>query len=204
MVNFSNINRILRPNYTTFAVYNSTIKMKTVKIRDKEFEIFIPEQEIYKAIDSVAEKMNKELSGKLPLFVCVLNGSFMFAADLMKRITIPCEISFVRMSSYSGISSTGDVKMIYGMEESIEGRTVVVVEDIVDTGNTMERMLKQLHALNPKEIKVSTLLFKPDALQHDVPIDYVALTIPSDFILGYGLDYDGYGRNLPDIYKLKK
>lgn len=178
--------------------------MKTVKIRDKEFEIFIPEQEIYKAIDSVAEKMNKELSGKLPLFVCVLNGSFMFAADLMKRITIPCEISFVRMSSYSGICSTGDVKMIYGMEESIEGRTVVVVEDIVDTGNTMERMLKQLHALNPKEIKVSTLLFKPDALQHDVPIDYVALTIPSDFILGYGLDYDGYGRNLPDIYKLKK
>lgn len=178
--------------------------MKTVKILDKEFEIFIPEQEIYNAIDTVAEKMNKELDGQKPLFVCVLNGSFMFAADLMKRITIPCEISFVRMSSYVGTNSTGDVKMIYGLEESIEGRTIVVVEDIVDTGNTIERMLKQLYALNPKEIKVSTLLFKPEALQHDVKLDYVALNIPSDFILGYGLDYDGYGRNLPDIYKIKK
>jgi len=178
--------------------------MKTIKIKDKEFEIFIPSEEIYKAIDIVAEKMNKDLEGKNPLFVCVLNGSFMFAADLMKRITIPCEISFVRMSSYCGTTTTGDVKMVYGLEENIEGRTIVVVEDIVDTGNTMERMLKQLNALDPEEIKVSTLLFKPEALQHDVQLDYIALNIPSDFILGYGLDYDGYGRNLPDIYKLKE
>ncbi len=178
--------------------------MKSINIKDKEFEIFISTEEISKAIDVVAEKMNKDLAGKNPLFVCVLNGSFMFAADLMKRLTIPCEISFVRMSSYCGTASTGDVKMIYGLEENIEGRTIVVVEDIVDTGNTMERMLKQLKALDPTEIKVSTLLFKPDALQHDVQLDYVALSIPSDFIVGYGLDYDGYGRNLPDIYKLKK
>lgn len=177
--------------------------MKTIKIKDKEFEIFIPAKKIYEAIDVIAEKMNKDLEGKNPLFVCVLNGSFMFAADLLKRITIPCEISFVRMSSYSGTSTTGDVKMIYGLEENIEGRTIVVVEDIVDTGNTMERMLKQLHALDPKEVKVSTLLFKPEALQHEVQLDYIALNIPCDFILGYGLDYDGYGRNLPDIYKLK-
>ncbi len=177
--------------------------MKTIKIKDKEFEIFIPAKKIYEAIDVIAEKMNKDLEGKNPLFVCVLNGSFMFAADLLKRITIPCEISFVRMSSYCGTSTTGDVKMIYGLEENIEGRTIVVVEDIVDTGNTMERMLKQLHALDPKEVKVSTLLFKPEALQHEVQLDYIALNIPCDFILGYGLDYDGYGRNLPDIYKLK-
>lgn len=177
--------------------------MKTIKIKDKEFEIFIPAKKIYEAIDVIAEKMNKDLEGKNPLFVCVLNGSFMFAADLLKRITIPCEISFVRMSSYSGTATTGDVKMIYGLEENIEGRTIVVVEDIVDTGNTMERMLKQLHALDPKEVKVSTLLFKPEALQHEVQLDYIALNIPCDFILGYGLDYDGYGRNLPDIYKLK-
>lgn len=178
--------------------------MKTVKIKDKEFEVFIPAEEIYKAIDCIAEKMNKDLEGKNPLFVCVLNGSFMFAADLLKRISIPSEISFVRMSSYSGTASTGDVKMIYGLEESIEGRTVVVLEDIVDTGNTMVRMLKQLEALNPKEIKVSTLLLKPEALQHDVQLDYIALNIPSDFIIGYGLDYDGFGRNFPDIYKIKE
>ena len=177
--------------------------MKTIKKKVKEFEIFIPAKKIYEAIDVIAEKMNKDLEGKNPLFVCVLNGSFMFAADLLKRITIPCEISFVRMSSYCGTSTTGDVKMIYGLEENIEGRTIVVVEDIVDTGNTMERMLKQLHALDPKEVKVSTLLFKPEALQHEVQLDYIALNIPCDFILGYGLDYDGYGRNLPDIYKLK-
>lgn len=177
--------------------------MKTIKIRDKEFELFITSEEIDKAIDSVAEKMSEELAEKNPLFICVLNGSFMFASDLMKRLNIPSEISFVRLSSYKGTSSTGDVKIVYGLDENIEGRTIVVVEDIVDTGNTMARMLKQLEALNPKEVKVSTLLFKPEALEHDVPLDYVALSIPSDFIVGYGLDYDGYGRNLPDIYKLK-
>ncbi|NDV70050.1 hypoxanthine phosphoribosyltransferase [Dysgonomonas sp. 25] len=178
--------------------------METIKIKDKEFELFIPSSEIEQAIDRIAEKMTKDLEKKNPLFICVLNGSFMFASDLMKRINIPAEISFVRMSSYSGTASTGDVKIVYGLEESIEGRTIVVVEDIVDTGNTMERMLRQLEALNPKEIKVSTFLLKPDALKHEVPLDYVALSVPTDFIVGYGLDYDGYGRNLPDIYKLKQ
>lgn len=178
--------------------------MKTVKIKDKEFTSFIPEAEILKAVDIVAERMNKDLEGKDPLFVCVLNGSFMFASDLMKRLTIPCEISFVRTSSYSGTATTGEVKMLYGLHESIEGRTVVIVEDIIDTGNTMIQLLKQFKALNPKELLVSTLLFKPEALQHEIKVDYVALNIPSDFIVGYGLDYDGYGRNLADIYKLKE
>ncbi len=177
--------------------------MKSVKVRDKEFELFIPEAEIIQAIDRIAEKMNIDLEGKDPLFVCVLNGSFMFAAELMKKVTISSEISFVRMASYQGTKSTGKIKEIYGLEEEIEGRTIVIIEDIVDTGHTMSLILDQLACDNPKEIKVATLLFKPEALKTQVKLDYVALEIPSDFIVGFGLDYDGYGRNLADIYKIK-
>jgi len=177
--------------------------MKSVKIRDKEFELFISEAEILKSIDRIAERMNKDLEGKNPLFVCILNGSFMFASELMKRVNIPSEISFVRMASYQGTQSTGKIKEIYGLEENISGRTVVIIEDIVDTGHTMSLILEQLTGENPEEIKIATLLFKPDALKTDVKLDYVALEIPSDFIVGFGLDYDGYGRNLADIYKIK-
>ncbi|MFV0467900.1 MAG: hypoxanthine phosphoribosyltransferase [Dysgonomonas sp.] len=177
--------------------------MKEIKIKDKEFELFISEAEIQTAIKRIAEQINKDLDGKDPLFISVLNGAFMFAGELMKHVTIPCEISFVRMASYQGLKSTGKVKEIYGLEEDIEGRTVVIVEDIVDTGHTMSLMLDQLACDNPSEIKVATLLFKPDALKNKVPLDYVALEIPNDFIVGFGLDYDGYGRNLADIYKIK-
>lgn len=177
--------------------------MKSVKVRDKEFELFISEAEILQAVDRIAEQMNKDLEGKDPLFVCILNGSFMFAAELMKRVTVPSEISFVRMASYQGTQSTGKIKEIYGLEEDIKGRTIVIIEDIVDTGHTMSLILDQLACDEPKEIKVATLLFKPEALKCDVKIDYVALEIPSDFIVGFGLDYDGYGRNLADIYKIK-
>lgn len=177
--------------------------MKSVMVRDKEFELFISEAEIIKAIDRIADKMNRELEGKDPLFVCILNGSFMFASELMKKVTVPSEISFVRMASYQGTKSTGKIKEIYGLEEDIEGRTVVIIEDIVDTGHTMSLILDQLACENPKEIKVATLLFKPEALKTEVKLDYVALEIPSDFIVGFGLDYDGYGRNLADIYKIK-
>ncbi|MBD8388011.1 hypoxanthine phosphoribosyltransferase [Dysgonomonas sp. BGC7] len=177
--------------------------MKTVKVKDKEFELFLTQEVIEKAIGDIAEKMNKDLAEKDPLFICVLNGSFIYAAELMKRVSIPCEVSFVKMSSYQGISSSGKIKEIYGLEEDIKGRTVVVVEDIVDTGYTMSLMLEQLVCDEPKEILVSTMLLKPEALKVDVKLDYVAMEIPSDFIVGYGLDYDGYGRNLPDIYKIK-
>lgn len=177
--------------------------MKTVKIRDKEFELFLTQEVIEKAIDEVANKINKDLNGKDPLFVCVLNGSFIYASELMKRVTIPCEVSFVKVSSYKGVTSTGKLKEIYGLEEDIQGRTVVIVEDIVDTGYTMSLILEQLSCDDPKEILVTTLLLKPDALQQPVQLDYVALEIPNDFIVGYGLDYDGYGRNLSDIYKVK-
>ncbi|MDH6310745.1 hypoxanthine phosphoribosyltransferase [Dysgonomonas sp. PFB1-18] len=177
--------------------------MKTVKIRDKEFELFLTQDRIEKAIDEVAARLNKDLADKDPLFICILNGSFMYASELMKRITIPCEVSFVKVSSYKGVSSTGKIKEIYGLEEDIKGRTIVIVEDIVDTGHTMTLMLEQLVCDEPKQILVTTLLLKPDALKQPVQLDYVALEIPNDFIVGYGLDYDGYGRNLSDIYKLK-
>lgn len=177
--------------------------MKTVKIKDKEFELFLTQETIEKAIDSIAVKLNEDLADKDPLFICVLNGSFMYASELMKRVTIPCEVSFVKMSSYKGTTSTGKIKEIYGLEEDIKGRTVVIVEDIVDTGYTMSLMIDQLKCDDPQEVLISTMLLKPEALQHTLKLDYVALEIPSDFIVGYGLDYDGYGRNLPDIYKLK-
>lgn len=176
---------------------------KTVKIKDKEFELFINQKTIEEAIDRIAADMNKDLEGKNPLFICVLNGSFMFASDLMKRIHTPAEMSFVKLSSYEGLASSGNVKEVFGLKEDIADRTVVIIEDIIDTGNTMKAMIEQLAKRNPKEILVSTLLLKPDALVNDVPLDYVALRIPSDFIIGYGLDYDGRGRNYPDIYKVK-
>ncbi|WP_029903645.1 hypoxanthine phosphoribosyltransferase [Prevotella sp. 10(H)] len=177
--------------------------MKTVKIKDKEFELFLTQETIEKAIDDVAARLSNDLKDKDPLFICVLNGSFMYASELMKRVSVPSEVSFVKMSSYKGTTSTGKIKEIYGLEEDIKGRTIVIVEDIVDTGYTMTLMLEQLICDEPKEILITTLLLKPDALQHELKLDYVALEIPSDFIVGYGLDYDGYGRNLPDIYKIK-
>ncbi|WP_165021080.1 hypoxanthine phosphoribosyltransferase [Dysgonomonas sp. ZJ279] len=177
--------------------------MKSVKIKDKEFELFLTQETIETAIDNIAQKISDDLKDKNPLFICVLNGSFMFASELMKRVSIPLEVSFVKMSSYDGTESTGKIKEICGLEEDITGRTVVIVEDIVDTGYTMSRMLEQLTAQKPAEIKVVTLLLKPDALKTKVQLDYVALEIPSDFIVGYGLDCDGYGRNYPNIYKIK-
>lgn len=176
---------------------------RVVTIKDKEFELFIEHQQIQDSVKRVADKINFELAGKNPLFLAVLNGSFMFAAELMKEISIPSEITFVRLASYQGTSTTHKVQEVLGLNESIKGRTVVVVEDIVDTGNTMVSVLAQLMKHEPESIKVATLLFKPDALKQPLELDYVALEIPSDFIVGYGLDYDGYGRNLKDIYKLK-
>jgi len=174
--------------------------MSRVKILDKEFELSIPESDLLKAVEQVAQQINRDLEGKNPLMICVLNGSFMFASDLMKRITIPCEISFVKLSSYSGTGSTGTVKEIIGLNEDITGRTVVLLEDIVDTGLTIINTVKQVKAMGPADVRIATMLFKPDACKHDVSLDYVGMDIPNDFIVGYGLDYDGYGRNLNSIY----
>nr|WP_321354531.1 hypoxanthine phosphoribosyltransferase [uncultured Draconibacterium sp.] len=179
--------------------------MKKVKILDKEFELFIPYEKIRSVVEQMAETMNKELADKDPLFLCILNGSFMFAAEIYKRIDfVESEISFVKLASYQGDSTTGTVKQLIGLNEEIEGRTVVILEDIVDTGITINNIQEQLAKMNPKEVQVATLLLKPDALQKEVDLKYVGMEIPNDFIVGYGLDYDGYGRNLIDIYTVVK
>ncbi|OIP01476.1 MAG: hypoxanthine phosphoribosyltransferase [Bacteroidetes bacterium CG2_30_33_31] len=174
----------------------------TIKVIDKNFEIFIHNSEIESAIKNVADKINIDYSGKKPLFIVILNGAFMFAADLMKNLNIDCEVSFVKLSSYQGTKSTEKVKKIIGLNESIVGRNIIIVEDIIDSGITMENLLQEMNLLKPSDIKIATLLFKPAAFQKDFKIHYIGLDIPNDFIVGYGLDYDGYGRNLPDIYKL--
>ena len=174
--------------------------METIRIKDKQFKTFITEEQILKEVARVGEEINRDLADANPLFVSVLNGSFMFTADLMKHVSVPCEISFVKLASYAGTSSTGKVKELVGLNDDITGRTIVIVEDIIDTGLTMERLIETLKARNPKEIRIATLLVKPDKLKVDLDIKYIAMSIPNDFIVGYGLDYDGLGRNYRDIY----
>lgn len=174
--------------------------MNTIKVKDKEFAISIPEERILTEVDRLAARLNRDLEGENPLFLCVLNGSFVFAADLFRRIDIPAEISFVKLASYEGTASTGKVKELVGLAEDITGRTVVVVEDIVDTGRTMQKLVADLKSRGPKAVHVCTLLLKPEKLKVKLDVEYIALEIPNDFIVGYGLDYDGYGRNLRDIY----
>jgi hypoxanthine phosphoribosyltransferase len=174
--------------------------MNTIQIKDKKFAVSIGEKEIQEQVTRVADEINRDLAGKNPLFLSVLNGSFMFTADLMKRVNIPCEISFVKLASYQGVSSTGVIKEVIGVNEDLTDRTIVIVEDIVDTGLTMQRLIETLGTRAPKEIRIATLLVKPGKLKVDLDIKYVAFKIPNDFIVGYGLDYDGYGRNYPEIY----
>jgi len=177
--------------------------MSKISIIDKEFELFIPYEKIRSVIEKITDQMNEDLEGKNPLFLCILNGSFMFAAEVFKRITLlDAEISFVKLASYEGTSTSGVVKELIGLNESLEGRTIVVLEDIVDTGITIEKVIAQIEAHKPAEVQVATLLLKPDALQRDVKLNYVGLEIPNEFIVGYGLDYNGRGRNLIDIFKV--
>ena len=176
--------------------------MSIVKIKDKTFRTFIPEDQIAQSVKAVAERINRDLAGKNPLFIAVLNGSFIFAADLMRNITIPCEISFVKLASYQGTTSTGVIKEVIGLNEELAGRTVVILEDIVDTGFTIKRMIETLGTRGPESVHVCTLLLKPGKLQVPLNVEYVAMEIPNDFIVGYGLDYDQQGRNLRDIYTL--
>ncbi len=176
--------------------------MDTIQVLDKKFRISIPEDEILKAIDVVAEKLNRDMAGKNPLFMAVLNGSFIFAADLIRRITIPCEVSFVKLASYQGTLSSGKVTEVIGINENLAGRTIIILEDIIESGITMRQMLDSLATRNPASVHICTLLLKPEKLKVDLNIEYVAMEIPNDFILGYGLDYNQQGRNLKDIYIL--
>jgi hypoxanthine phosphoribosyltransferase len=175
--------------------------MESILIHNKPFRLNIRAEEIKEAIAKIAKRINSDLKGKNPLFLAVLNGSFIFAGDLLRMIDLECEISFVKLSSYDGVSSTGKVKELIGLDRSIQGRTVVIVEHIVDTGVTLETLYAQLALGKPLEIMTAALLFKPEAYTKKIKVDYPAMEVPNDFLVGYGLDYDGLGRNLGDIYK---
>ncbi len=176
--------------------------MSIVKIKDKTFQTSITKAEISAHIKEVAARINKDMEGKNPLLLGVLNGSFIFAADLMRELTIPCEISFVKLASYQGTTSTGKVHEVLGINEDLNNRHVIIVEDIVDTGRTMKQMLESLGTRHPASLHICTLFVKPDKLEEPLNIEYAAFSIPNDFIVGYGLDYDQEGRNLPEIYTL--
>ncbi len=174
--------------------------MSKIKIHDKEFTLSIPQEEILNEVKRVAAEINRDYAGKRPLLLGVLNGSFMFVADLMKNLNIECEISFVKLSSYQGTTTTGAIREVLGLAESIAGRDIIIVEDIVDTGLTMQRMLESIGTRQPASVQIASLFLKPARLQVPIDVKYSAFTIPDRFIVGYGLDYDGLGRNLPDVY----
>ncbi len=176
--------------------------MNTVTIRDKTFQVSISSEQIQNRIAELADRITVELMDKQPIFISILKGSLFFTSDLLKKIKMDCEVTFMRVSSYAGTQSTGHIKNLIGLSEDIKGRTVVILEDIVDTGDTVVYLLEELKKSNPAEIKVASLLLKPKALKHDLKIDYVGFEVPNDFLIGFGLDYDGLGRNLNDIYKI--
>lgn len=178
--------------------------MPTIKVKDKEFRIFITAGKIEMVVQQIADQLNHDYVEKNPLFMAVLNGSFMFAADLLRKITIPSQVSFVKFASYSGTSTTANVKELIGINEEIRSRNVIVLEDIIDTGITLDLLLNELIKYEPADVKIACLCHKPDAFVKSFKIDYSGMSIPNEFIVGYGLDYDGYGRNFPDIYKIAK
>ena len=178
--------------------------MEQITLKDKKVRVSIPYEKISKAIDEVAEKINSDFNGceDIPVLLCVLNGSIMFMGELMKRLTFNCQIVSTKLTSYDGTSSTGKVKTALGLTADIKGRRVIVIEDIVDTGNTIVELKKILEDAGASESRICSLLFKPESCRKDLTIDYVAMEIPNDFIVGFGLDYDEIGRNLKDIYTI--
>ena len=175
-----------------------------MKLHDLEFEPYISEEEIMQVIDEISEKINRDFGNEKPVFLGVLNGSFMFASEIIKRFQGDCEISFVKMGSYEGTETTGNVKTLLGLNQNLKGRQVVLLEDIVDTGNTLVEIDKILKKAEVKDYNVVTLFYKPEAYKKDIPVQYKGMEIPNEFIVGFGLDYDGLGRNLIQVYKRKQ
>ena len=176
--------------------------MKEILILDKRFREYLTERAIQKRIEELAQQMNADLTDKEVVFLGILNGAFLFAADLFRRINFPSRISFVKLASYQGTSSSGSIKELIGWNEDIKNKTIVIVEDIVDTGNTLERIVDELVIRKATEVKVAAMLFKPAAYTKNIHLDYIGFEIPNDFVVGYGLDYDGFGRNLTSVYSL--
>ncbi len=185
---------------TTFV---AKFSKKVIQIHDKSFELFIGSDEIKSEISSLGKALNKDYSGKELVFIVILNGAFMFASDLMKVVDLPCEISFVKVSSYQGMNSSGRVDELIGLSTSIKGKHVVLVEDIVDTGITMDKLFTLLHVEEPESIEIASLLYKPEAHKGTHVPKYIGFSIPNSFVVGFGLDYNEQGRNLPEIYQLK-
>src|SRR5688500_7443820 len=179
-----------------------TLIMQVIRVHDKNVEPFLSEEEISRKISEVANQLNHDYSGKRPVCIAILNGAFMFASDLFKRLTIDAEICFIKLASYKGTRSTGHIVTAIGLDLDLYGREVVIIEDIVDTGKTLHHFLPQLHHQQPSSLKIVALLHKPDAMVFPLTIDYLGFTIPNKFVVGYGLDYDGLGRNLASLYKL--
>ncbi len=177
--------------------------MKTVQVKDQSFTLLITAEQIRNRVSELAREINRDMEGKNPLFLVMLNGAFMFAADLLKKITIPCEISFIKYASYCGTQSSGKINKLIGLKESLSGRCIVILEDIVDSGLTMSQLVEELKTDKPAELHVATCAFKPEALKTEVKLDYIGFSLPDVYLVGYGLDYEGYGRNLEAIYKLK-
>ena len=177
--------------------------MNSIKILDKEFVPYLSEKEIQEKITALAVQLNKDYAGKRPIFLSILNGSFLFTADLFKQITIEAEVCFIKLASYKGMSSSGNVITAIGLEANVSGRDIIILEDIIDTGKTLHHYLPQLLSSSPASVKVAVLLNKKEALQFPVQVDYTCFEIPNKFVVGYGLDYDGLGRNSKDIYQLK-
>jgi hypoxanthine phosphoribosyltransferase len=173
-----------------------------IQLHDKKFEVFISGEEINFAIENMVKQIEDDFCDDTPVFIGVLNGAFMVVADLLKKYSHNCEVSFVKMASYEGTQTTNEVKELIGLNQNLEGRSVIIVEDIVDTGNTIEELKAIMKHHNVKHFKIATLFFKPEAYKKDIKLDYVGIRIPNKFIVGYGLDYDGLGRNLKDVYQL--
>ncbi|HEV8285607.1 MAG TPA: hypoxanthine phosphoribosyltransferase [Chitinophagaceae bacterium] len=176
--------------------------MSTITVHDKKFDIYLSETAIQERVKNIAESINKEYEGKRPLFIAILNGSFMFASDLFKHLTIDTEISFIKLASYKGMKSTGNVITSIGLDADLFGKDLIIIEDIVDTGKTLYNFLPKLKDHHPASLKIVALLHKPEATRFPLTLDYVGFSIPDKFVIGYGLDYDGMGRNLREIYQV--
>lgn len=177
--------------------------MSSIKVLDKEFEPYISEASIQEKISELAQQLNKEYEGKKPIFLSILNGSFLFTADLFRQITIEAEVCFIKLASYKGTTSSGNVITAIGLDANVNGRDIIIIEDIIDTGKTLHHFLPQLESSQPASIKIAVLLNKKEALAYPVKVDYACFDIPNKFVVGYGLDYDGLGRNTRAIYQLK-